>query len=75
VDQNELAVEGEGHWNGDPREYCGELRVYAGSMEDARNLARVYECLAGADPERLAALAEAAERITAGAERLQEAAP
>jgi hypothetical protein len=75
VDPNELVVEGEGHWGGDVYEHCGELRVYAGSMEDARNLARVFECLADCDPERLAALAEAAERIAAGAERMEEAAP
>jgi hypothetical protein len=75
VDSNELIVEGEGHWGGDVRDYCGELRVVAANMDEARDLARVYECLAGADPERLAALAEAAERITAGANRLQEAAP
>lgn len=75
MDPNELVVEGEGHWNGDPLDYCGELTVTAANMEQAAHLARVYECLRGADPERLAALADAAERITAGADRLEEAAP
>ncbi len=60
-----ICVQRAGHWGGDPDLYCRQLTVTVKAKADAQNLARVGRLLAGGDPEALARLAGAAERIAA----------
>lgn len=60
-----LSVQAEGHWRGDPDAFCGRLLIEVKATADAAALAKLARLLKDGDPEKLAFLADAAERIEA----------
>lgn len=67
---NGLVIAALGHWRGDPREHCGELKLTAKTQTPAKKLALLLRVLS--DPELRDRLLGAAEAIEAEASEAAE---